>query len=143
MQTERHHQGFTLLEVMVALAIFAIVALALLNAQGGQLSTDQRLQQKTFAHWVALNQLADMRLAQNFPDVGDSEATAQMADQDWQITITVQATPSDNVRLVMVSVAPKSAGFGEEKAEAVTSVTGFLSHTQNGGGQNNASNSSS
>jgi general secretion pathway protein I len=137
-----HHRGFTLIEVMVAVAIFAIAGLALLNAQGSQINTDQHLQEKTFAHWVALNQLADMRLNQVFPDTGESQATASMGNQDWQITITVQSTPSPDVRLVIISVAPKSEDF-DKKAEPVTSLTGFLSRDQTGGGQSNAGNSSS
>lgn len=122
-------RGFTLLEVMVAMVIFAIAALALLNAQNSQITTDQHLRDKTIAHWVALNQLAEMRLQKRFPDVGESTDTASMGNTDWQLTIKVQATPTSNVRLVIVSVAPKSETMGD-KPEAVTTVTGFLPRAQ-------------
>lgn len=121
--------GFTLLEVLVATAVFAIAALALLNAQNTQITNDQRLEEKTFAHWVALNRLAEMRLQNVFPDVGEGEAPASMAGRDWLITTKVQGTPSQNVRLVILSVAPKSREFGE-KLPPVSVVTGFLPRAQ-------------
>ena len=129
MPVERRRTGFTLLEVLVATAVFAVAALALLRAQNSQVSTDQRLEEKTFAHWVALNRLAEMRLQNVFPDVGEGEATAAMAGRDWLITTKVQGTPSQNVRLVIVSVAPQSKEFGE-KLPPVSVITGFLPRAQ-------------
>ncbi|HEX6590710.1 MAG TPA: type II secretion system minor pseudopilin GspI [Moraxellaceae bacterium] len=119
--------GFTLLEVLVALSVFAIAALALLNAQRTQISTDQRLEEKTFAHWVALNHLADLRLLRFFPEIGQSESTVKMAGREWLITTRIQGTPSLNVRLLVVSVAIKEGqqDMGEKPAP-VTVVTGFL-----------------
>lgn len=126
-------RGFTLLEVMVALVIFAIAALALLRAQNSQISTDRHLEEKTLAHWVALNHLADMRLQKVFPEVGVAESATQMAGRNWLISTKVQATPTQNVRLLLVSVAPKEEGGTEfgQKPDAVTVVTGFLPRPQN------------
>lgn len=122
-------QGFTLLEVLVATAIFAIAALALLNSQSAQITTDQHLEAKTLAHWVALNQLADMRLQKVFPDIGENEVAVKMAGRDWLVTIKTQATPSPNVRLLLLSVAHKAKEFGE-KPTPVTALTGFISRPQ-------------
>lgn len=137
-QTIRSQHGFTLLEVMVALAIFAVVSLALLNAQNSQITTDQHLRDKTIAHWVALNQLAEMRLEKRFPDTGESQDTASMANTDWQLGIKVQATPSSNVRLVIISVSPKTEGMGS-KPDPVTVVTGFLPRAQDNAAQSSDS----
>ncbi|MDI1303059.1 MAG: type II secretion system minor pseudopilin GspI [bacterium] len=125
----RMGRGFTLLEVLVATAVFAIAALALLNAQNTQLTTDQRLETKTLAHWVALNQLADMRLQKVFPDIGESTINVKMAERDWVITIKTQGTPAPGVRLLQLSVAQKS-GASADAASPVTVVTGFLARTQ-------------
>jgi len=122
-------RGFTLLEVLVATAVFAIAALALLNAQNTQVTTDRHLETKTLAHWVALNQLADMRLQKAFPDVGESKIAVKMADRDWLITLKTQSTPAPSVRLVQFSVALKS-GEPAEDASPVTVVTGFLARAQ-------------
>ena len=61
-------RGFTLLEVLVALAIFAVASVSLLAAQNAQVRTDGRLADKTLAHWAALNRLAEMQLQGLFPD---------------------------------------------------------------------------
>lgn len=118
--------GFTLLEVLVATAIFAIAALGLLNAQRTQIRGDQYLENKTLAHWVALNHLEDLRLAKAFPEVGETRTTATLAGRDWQVVTRVQSTPTANVRLLVVSVGEKPADFGGETTP-VTQVTGFLS----------------
>ncbi|GCW92103.1 type II secretion protein GspI [Escherichia coli] len=51
-------RGFTLLEVMLALAIFALAAMAVLQIASGTLSNQQILEEKTVAGWVAENQTA-------------------------------------------------------------------------------------
>lgn len=117
--------GFTLLEVLVATAIFAVAAIGLLNAQSTQIRTDQYLDTKTMAHWVALNHLADLRLRKAFPDLGETRGTATMAGREWQIVTRAQTTPTANVRLLTVSVGEKPAGFAEQ-GTPVTQVTGFI-----------------
>lgn len=125
MPASRSGAGFTLLEVLVATAIFAIAALGLLNAQSTQLRTDQYLETKTLAHWVALNHLAEMRLDKRFPDIGETRSTASMAGRDWTVVTKAQSTPSASVRLLVVSVGEKAEDFGKEST-AVTQVTGFI-----------------
>lgn len=51
-------RGFTLLEVMLALAIFALAATAVLQIASGALSNQHVLEEKTVAGWVAENQTA-------------------------------------------------------------------------------------
>lgn len=125
------NRGFTLLEILVAVSIFAITAVTLLNAQRTQITTSQHLEEKTYAHWVALNYLAEMQLTGRFPDVGEMESQSEMAGRVWLINTKVQATPTPNVRLLVVSVAVKPDEDNQqsltEKPEPVTSVTGFLS----------------
>jgi general secretion pathway protein I len=131
---ESHSRGFTLLEVLVALIVFAIAALSLLSAQNSQISTDQHLEEKTLAHWVALNQLADMRLQKAFPETGQGETTVKMAGRNWLVRTKVQGTPSNNVRLLIISVAPQSNNGNDselgKKPDPVTVVTGFLPRAQ-------------
>lgn len=122
------HAGFTLLEVLVATAIFAIAALGLLNAQSTQIRTDQYLETKTLAHWVAMNHLADLRLKRQFPEVGETRTTETMAGREWQLVTRVQSTPTANVRLLVVAVGEKPSDFGRQ-GTPVTQVTGFITRS--------------
>ena len=63
--------GFTLIEVMVALTIIAISLGALLSTSGTQANSVAYLKQKTLAHWVAVNELTELRMAKEFPAPGD------------------------------------------------------------------------
>ena len=83
-------RGFTLLEVMVALAIFAVASVSLLSAQEAQIRTDSKLADKTLAHWAALNRLAELQLQGNFPDIGQGESPARMGDRDWVVTTKIE-----------------------------------------------------
>ena len=57
----RRGRGFTLLEVLVALAIFAVVAASVLSASARSLKTAARLEDKTFATWLADNRLQEIQ----------------------------------------------------------------------------------
>lgn len=118
-------RGFTLLEVLVALAIFAVASVSLLTAQNAQLRTDSRLAEKTLAHWAALNRLAELQLQGGFPETGQGQSPARMGDRDWVITTKVEATPSPDVRRLVLSVALKSEVFGDSPP-SVTTLIAFL-----------------
>ena len=64
----RTRRGFTLLEVLIALAIVALSAGALLGTITSSASNVAYLQDKTLAEWVALNRLTEIRIAQQMPD---------------------------------------------------------------------------
>ncbi len=62
-QRQRIESGFTLIEVLVALAVIAIGLVAVLAVAARSGRVDSELQQQTFAAWVANNQLERMRLS--------------------------------------------------------------------------------
>lgn len=132
MLVRRADQGFTLIEVLVALAIFGIVALTLLTTSRDQTRQAAAIEDRLLAHWVALNTLTDLQAGREFLDVGVTDTTAVMAGRDWFVTIEVSATPSPAVRHLDISVAPYDPINAKAGNDLVTEV-GFLS--QRGAGK--------
>lgn len=97
-------RGFTLIEVLVALAVVAVALAAGIRAAGSVTHGAQRLGDVTAAQWCADNQLAGLRLAQQFPGVGDSRFDCQGMGRQYQGVLSTTTTPNPNFRLVSASV---------------------------------------
>jgi general secretion pathway protein I len=76
--------GFTLIEVLVALAIVAVGMAAVLGAVGSSADTATYLREKTLAEWIALNQVANARLQTQPPTKGSSEGELDYAGRHWR-----------------------------------------------------------
>lgn len=121
----RGETGFTLIEVLVALAIFGIVALTLLTTSRDQIRQASAVEDRLVAHWVALNTLTDLQAGSEYLEIGSSDSTAVMAGRDWYVSILVSATPSASVRHLDISVAPYDPINARPGSDLVTEV-GFL-----------------
>lgn len=102
-------RGFTLLEVMVALTIFALMAVAVLSRMGDSIRAEQRLAEKTHASFIAENVLSEMRVKESWSDVRSNRQDVEYAGQKWQVRIEVKEV-EDGLRAVTVDVGPESAG---------------------------------
>ena len=103
MKTER---GFTLLEVMIALAIFATLAAAVLSASQYVLKQNSGLEERLFAAWLADNQLNEASL-QRHPTLGRQQFVVEFAQQDWVIHQFTR--PAHDPRLLEVEVNVRRA----------------------------------
>ncbi|PTQ88282.1 type II secretion system minor pseudopilin GspI [Agitococcus lubricus] len=121
----KRNKGFTLLEVLVALAVFSVAAIALMRVSESQLRLSQRLEEKTFAHWVALNMVSEMQANQDWPNLGEQTGKVSMAGRDWKIVIKTQSTPVARVRRIDVSVGIAPKDFTEALVP-ITVLTGFI-----------------
>lgn len=102
----KNHKGMTLLEVMVALVIFAISAVAITKSLGELIANMPILEERTYAQWVADNVLVDARLDPVFPEVGKKEGQAEMAGREWYWRKEVVKTADDDdFRMIKVSVS--------------------------------------
>ena len=113
--------GFTLIEVMVALTIIAIALGALLSTSGTQASSAAYLKQKTLAHWVAANELTQIRISKEFPDLGDKKGSTEMANKEWYWIRTTKKTADENARQVSFTLYAD-----KDYEENLTSLIGYI-----------------
>lgn len=92
--------GLTLIEVLVALAVVAVTLSAGIKAAGAITDNAQRLAEVTAAQWCADNQLTVLKLARQFPGVGDSEFRCDQLGVSYRGLLVVRPTPNPNFRRV-------------------------------------------
>ncbi len=100
----RTSRGFTLLEVLVALAIVALVLGSALFVLGNRLEQQYRLEQQDRARWVAINVLERLRLEQPWPAAGQQSGEADMGEQHFYWLLDAVDTEQAGVRRVDVRV---------------------------------------
>jgi general secretion pathway protein I len=96
--------GFTLLEVLVALAVLAIAMAAVIKVSVTNTSNTIYLKEKTIAHWVAVNKANEIRATGNWPSTGHKKGNVFMAKQEWRWQVKVSNTPDKNVRRMDIEV---------------------------------------
>jgi general secretion pathway protein I len=107
-------RGFTLVEVLVALAVLGIALGAALRAgQEGTLGFAQT-RQRLLADWVAADRLAELRAGRAWPDPGVSEGDVEQDSQRFHWRQTVSPTPNVQFRRVAIAVSDaEGASLGE------------------------------
>ncbi|MDP9900576.1 type II secretion system minor pseudopilin GspI [Variovorax ginsengisoli] len=97
-------RGFTLIEVMVALAIVAIALAAGTQATTALVRNAQRQSDVMLAQICAENELILARMASQMPAIGDTARTCTQANTDFPVTVSTTATLNPNFRRVDVQV---------------------------------------
>ena len=124
----RSARGFTLIEVLVALAIVAIGMAAVLEALTSSANTAMYLQDKTFAEWVALNRIETVRLSGAVPSPGTSNDTLDYAGRSWEWREKVTALPRiQGMVQIDVDVRPADSKAADDGGW-YASATGFMSN---------------
>ena len=100
--------GFTLLEVLVALAVTAIALGAGLRAAGALTDNAARLSDVVAAQWCADNQLTALRLSRTFPGVGDADFSCEQLGRSYGGTLVTRPTPNPSFRRVDAVVRDES-----------------------------------
>lgn len=113
-------RGFTLIEVLIALAVMAVALAAIAGQVVQMVNTATKMQNQTYASWIAHNKIAEMRLANVVPDVSTSSGEINYANQEWAWRAVVAETGVENLYRVDVTV---SLPGGEP---LLRPVTGFI-----------------
>lgn len=114
-------RGMTLLEVMVALLIFAITGTAVMKAASEHLFGVGQIEEITFATWVANNRLNVMQREDTWPPKNNLKGEQKMADHTWYWQQRVVKTNDDDLRAIEISV-----GLDEDYSHSLTSVTTYV-----------------
>jgi general secretion pathway protein I len=119
----RKQTGFTLLEVMVAMFIFAIAGAAIVKTTAEHINSLSKLEEITFATWVANNQLmrATLSAEKQWPPKNNQRGSVEMLDRTWYWEQVVEKTNDESLRAIVITV-----GLDEEYEGSVTSVTTYV-----------------
>jgi general secretion pathway protein I len=108
----RRQQGFTLIEMLVALAIFSLAALALLRLGGATATNSASLSDQAIAQIVARNLAVETLSDPEPPAFGTSQGDAANAGRRWRWTRTVSRSPEARIQQIEIIVQPEAGGPG-------------------------------
>jgi general secretion pathway protein I len=121
-------RGFTLLEMLIAIAIIGVIGAAVSTAVGGVANQTRGLEQRTVASWIATNHLTRMRMLQRREPQSLPEGTKQtrlvFADRQWEVETEVKSTDHPWIRRVEVSVFEATDEAGRQGPYG--QLSGFL-----------------
>lgn len=121
----RSARGFTLIEVLVALAIVAIGMAAVLEALTSSANTALYLEDKTLAQWVAFNRIETVRLTGTVPTGGTSNDTIDYAGRSWEWQQKVSNTQIPGMVQIEVDVRPADSKAGDDQGWYASAI-GFM-----------------
>ncbi|MDZ7641018.1 MAG: type II secretion system minor pseudopilin GspI [Desulfurivibrio sp.] len=113
-------RGFTLLEIVIALLVLGLVAAAALRAAGGAIDATFYLRQQTFAHWVAMNQAAELTLAGEKWESRERSGSALLAGERWPWSFEVHETEEEEIARLEIEV-----WHDRQEGEPLTLLTVF------------------
>jgi general secretion pathway protein I len=120
----RRAAGFTLVEILVALAIIAVALTAGLRALAQATDSAVALKQRTLALWIAQNRIALATIESPWPAPGRREGTATQAGRVFAFSETISTTPNPAFRKIEVVVAQPDA-----PDYALAHLTGFIAQS--------------
>jgi general secretion pathway protein I len=116
----RASRGFTLLEILVALAVLAIALTATARGIGAAIDTTAELRERTLARWIAEDKLALLELSRAWPAPDTTEGDAEMGGRKYRWRQQVSTTPVARMRRVELGV------FLPGAETPLARLTGFL-----------------
>lgn len=117
--------GFTLIEVMLAMAIFAIAGVALVSTADTHFRNLSHLETKMMANWIASNQLVETSLVHKWPIKNNKKGKVELAGRDWFWVQKVLKTNDKNMSAVTIEVR-----LDESEKSSISYLTTYLAKAQ-------------
>ena len=99
-----HRKGFTLIEVVVALAIIAIGMAAVIRAAGEVTKNTSLLNERTIAMWVAQNAMAEFELNLDGERNKENKGSEEIAGIEWYWQKIIEKTEDPDISRVEIQV---------------------------------------
>lgn len=96
-------KGFTLIEVMLAMAVFSIVGVALVSTANTNFTNTTILEEKMLSSWLASNQLVEASLDKKWPPK-NKKGQIEFANRTWFWQQTIKKTASDDLRAIEIAI---------------------------------------
>lgn len=121
----RPARGFTLIEVLTAVAVLAIAMAALISGMARYTDNAGRLRDRTLATIVAHNRLAEIELEPEWPAEGQSDGEVEFAGGKWTWKAEVKDTPDDQLRRVDLQVY---SADDEKEENSLVKLSAFVAN---------------
>ena len=118
--SHRRARAFTLVEVMVALAIIALSLTAIAAKMSRMIDTSNSMRERTYASWIAQNKITELRLANVLPEVSTTSGDIDYANTNWRWRAVISESGIENLFRVDVEV------FDTDGDAVIRKVTGFI-----------------
>jgi general secretion pathway protein I len=120
----RRAAGFTLIEVLVALAVLSVALAAALGLVGQAINTHGALRDRTLALWVAQDRLRELQLRRDWPALAARTGTSTQGGREWQWREQVRATAMPQIRRIEIEVSERDG------RDTLARLAGFLREPQ-------------
>lgn len=118
-------RGFTLIEVVVALAIVAVGMLAVFKTIGDTARNVNELRDRSLAEWIADNRITEIRVSGQMPSVDETAGELDFGNQHWHWLTKVSQTQVEGIRRIDVSVRREE----DPEGASIVTLSGFVGRT--------------
>ena len=123
--SQKKHQGFTLIEVMVALVVFSFIGIVQQQVTATSVGQYIHVRHKLLASWIAENKMTEIKLITPFPAVKESKEDVKFANEEWQVISKVKGTTDNpDLRVVDIEVYHIDTETNENNKKFV--LTGYM-----------------
>lgn len=123
-------RGFTLIEVMVAVAVVAIGMFAVFKTIGDTAGNIGYLRDRSMAEWIADNRITEIRLSGEYPSVDKTEGEIDYAGRRWHWVAVVSQTQVEGLRRIDIAVRRDA----DTEGSALVTLAGFVGSTATSSG---------